>query len=255
MTYSGGGGVVNLLIYLLIVMLISLAVITAVSLEIVSIKDALGWFAPLIATFTGALFAFRLQEYRERTKVNEERIKSLDEALFILGARYNELFNIRTFLESYRELPEEIRALALPATVGSDLSGLRFSFKDLAFLSQMSSPEVLLDLVVEESRFDAAIEALKIRAEQHAHVLQPAMAENKIGEGLWTAEKLEAVLGEFIYHSAITNTNEVFGHVYRSVDSCFQVARSLHKIAKNLYKSRTFILTSPPKTGTEEVKR
>jgi hypothetical protein len=240
------GGVVSFLIYLLIILCISSAIIIAVLAGVVAIKDALGWFAPLVATFTGALFAFRLQEYKERTKLDDERAKSLDEALFILGARYNELLNIKKFLEPYRDLPEEVRALSVPATVGTDLSEMRFSYRDLAFLSQAVSAQLLLDLVVEESRFDAAMEALKIRADQHVRSLQPLMAEKRIGEGLWTAKHLEEALGEFLYRSAITNTGQVFDHVYRSVDSGLEMARNLHRVAKSLYGSRAFMLTSPP---------
>lgn len=236
----------SFLMYLLVIVVVSAALVIAVVAEYVSVKDALGWFAPLIATFTGALFAFRLQEYKERIKIKEDRKKSLNEALFVLAARYNELSNVRKSLEPYRELPEEIRALSLPAMMGTDLSALRFSFKDLVFLARVSSPEILLDLLVEESRFDAAIETLKIRAEQHAHVLQPAMAEHGVGKGLWTAERLESVLGEFLFRSAITNTNQVFDHVYRSLDSCLAVSRNLHGVAKQLYGSEKFIVVSPP---------
>lgn len=234
----------NILIYIAVTIIVSVAIILLIVVGQITLNEAMGWFIPLLATFLGAIFAFRLQESKEKGKLNGDRKAFINEALFILGARYNELLGIKMAMEPYSD--EVQRALAMPSMVAMDLPSLRLSFKDLAFLAAVGKPDVLLDLAVEEQRFDSAIYTVKMRAEFHLNVLQPVMAEKKIGHGYWTREDLELAFGELVYGSAVNNAEQMRRHIYESVDSSLVMINNLHKVAKELYPRDVFIKVGPP---------
>ena len=197
----------------------------------------------LIGTFFGALFAFRLQESKEKAKEVKARKTALNRALLVLGMHHNEIQNYIKELSPY--VSEVDRAFNLPASQPVENLDLRQKFDELDFLLESSNPNILVELIIEQQRFDQVMQAIKLRNNFYVNEVQPVFAAQGLNHRLVAREELREKLGERLFEGAITQVKMVYDHVGSSNDSLQEVFGKLRTVAKELFPSEGFVQFSP----------
>jgi len=198
--------------------------------------------ATLLAAFLGALSAYKLQDNKEQRKEENNRKSSLNQTLFIILRQYNALLGIEREIKKYKNDPG--RAINMPALAINDYADLSYDLESLYFIFDLEGVDInlLLELSVEQERFEQAINCLKLREEFHIQTLQPALSRIGIQRGKrYHKDELKEKLSERIFMSAIQATDQVYESVESTIISLKKMFKKLRNLARNLYPSDKFI--------------
>lgn len=229
-------------VYATVVAICALAIVAAVFSRDLGAKEIAGALLALIGTFLGALFAFRLNQEKERQQELRDQKAALNRSLFILHRQYNALVVYGKHLAS-RSLPVE-RALMLPAQKPPTYSDLTQNFTDLEFLLETKYANSLMRLTIEQERFEQALESVRLRNEFYVHEVQPALERMNVQGKSVTEEELRKGLGERIFGTAMTSSIEMYNHVPSCTVSIKAMHEELFKAAKGVFPDAKFIM--PP---------
>jgi hypothetical protein len=221
-----------------IVTIAAIAVVLLVNDGSFEKKDlAAGLFA-LFGTFIGALLAFRLEQGKEQTRDERARKAALNRALLVLGVHHNEIRTYRDLLLPFKH-PFEL-AFNLDALQPADV-GMHQKFDELDFLLQSSTPNVLFELIIEQARFDQAMEAVKLRNEFFVRKIQPTMAALGLTGRMVSVQELEAKLGDYLFGGAMQGAGMVREQIDASNESVPAMAKKLRAVAKELFPDERFV--------------
>jgi hypothetical protein len=202
-------------------------------------KTSVNLFFPLLGTFLGAAFAFRLQEDKETAKDERARVEAINRALYVLGVQHNE---IRTHLKSFARFETDVdRAINCPAVMPLDNFERRQKIESLEFLLRSSKPNVLFQIDVEQQRFDTCMQAMRQRGQFHVTEVQPQLEKVFRRELEVSIEDLRKGLGERIFEGAMNGARTMFEQMEASNESLPSVARELYGLAKELYPDAKFV--------------
>ena len=232
----------------------ALAATAAVLFGELKVKDLLTPLLAIFATFFGATFAFRLNEAKELRALSNSRREALNRALFTLIRQANAVRQLTRDFQKYSSQFE--RAFNMPAYSPPTYADLTFDFSELDFLLDSSKPSILFALSIEEERFHQMISAIQIRNEFYVGEVQKAMAVHQVNGKKITAAKLEALLGERLFHGAVRGAEEAWQHVIKTDSSLPEIYEELRQLAKEIYPAHRFIdyekvelATSPVETS------
>jgi|SRR3990170_7654293 len=201
--------------------------------------------ATLAAAYFGALFAFKFQERKEERKILTNNIAAGNRAMFLLFRQFNELSVIqKQIIEPARTHPAKFVVMrpALPLNYES----LRFEVNNLSFLLETKHRQVLMDLLIEEGRFHAAVQALNKRSKVHLHDVQPVLEKAGIVEGGdYSLSQLRDAMGNRLFTQLNRATDQMINHIDDSIKSLLQMGDKLYEVLKELYPGETFIRFKP----------
>lgn len=229
-------------LYSALVLLASIAVIAFAQLGSIGEKEVAGALLALLATFVGALFAFRLNEEKDKKSLLKAQKTALNRALFILLRQYNALATITKQLAPFST--EIDRAFNLPANKPPPYVDLTHDFDNLEFLLETEHANVLMQLTIEQEYFHQALESIRIRNEFYVHEIQPALARLKMQSRMVTANQLFTHLEERLFGLAINGAKEIYHHIPESKASILKMHYELFTTAKTLFPDDLFI--KPP---------
>ncbi|MCO7247740.1 hypothetical protein [Halomonas sp. Mc5H-6] len=219
-----------------------LVVATACSLwaGILETSSAIGALATLLAAFLGAYFAFALNEQRELRKVHDEQKVALNRSLFVLARQINAIENYY-FQAAPFSSPHE-RAFSMPAFKPPSYAELAHDFDRLAFLLDSSESQLLMDLTVEQERFEQVIESIRIRNEFYVGEIQPAMIEHGLTGRPFTFEELYQALGERLVCGAMDGSKNVWEHLEGSRKSLPEMHKKLLGMGRKLFPGESLVM-------------
>ena len=206
-------------------------------------KEVGAAFLAMVGTFLGALFAFRLNESREDTKLEKEHKAALNRALFIIARQYNAVCSLAKDLEPYKL--EFERAFNCPALRPPTYSDLVHDFETLDFLLEITDPNVLMRLSVEQEGFHQMIESLRIRNDLYVNEIQPVIAQHGFNRRSVLAHDFRTALGERLYESAVNSASTLYAHVAGSRQRLSSMHAELFNAAKNAYPDAKFVKPAP----------
>lgn len=189
--------------------------------------------------FIGAFSAFWLKSYEESNKEREARKNALNSALFVLVRKINAIGCIKRDLENYTT-PFD-RGLSLPAMKPPDYSDLRQDIYSLHFLIDIDKPQVLLDLTLEQERFEQAINSINIRNDFYVNEVQPALSFHSLNGRPLPLSEFEEKLGERLFQGAIQGAATMYELVYSSEASLHDKYEELRSLAKSLFPGEKFV--------------
>lgn len=195
------------------------------------------------AAFFGSYSAYFLSDKKEQTREYNKKINSLNSALFVTLRQFNALMVIKRELVKWENDPS--RFINMPPRVNSSYSDLKIDLHGIDFLLRESNPNLLLELAVEQERFESAIMACSMRNDFHYKELQPALNAINFNIQNPTIQQLETAVGPKIAGTALKSTENVFSHVYLTHDSLSKIHSQLYKTAKELFPNETFIIFEP----------
>ncbi len=227
------------MVYFLIIVFIAILLAALSATDNFSANDFAKALFPLVATFLGAFLAFRLQEYREELKDQRHKKASINRAILVLGFQHNE---IRQYVKSTSTYKDSIDlAINFPALQPPEKYDISQNFDDLYFLLESHSPNILFELIIEQSRFDQAMESIRIRNEFYVQKFQPILAEKQMKNKKMSKLEMEQELGEYLFCSAVNGAKSMSEHIQESDKSLFELLQKLRKLAKEIYPGDKFI--------------
>ena len=227
------------IMYLLIFILALAVVILGTYTDVISQREIASSVLALFGTFLGATFAFRLNEDKEIKELRSATIAAMNRALFIIVRQHNAIRSYKNELEKY---PAEFeKAFNFPALQPPSYEDLVHNFKDLEFLIESNNPNILFQLTIEQERFHQAMNSIRVRNEFYVHSVQPAIERSELNGKIVTPELALGNLGERIYFGAVNGAKVLSEHVYETEQSLFNMHKSLHKLAREMFPEKKFI--------------
>jgi len=205
-------------------------------------REAFLWFIPLVSTFFGATFAFRLNERKEAQKELDRQRAALNRALLVLGTQWNEVITSARLLRQYHSPHEQ--ALAMPAWEPPPISD-RIPVEDLFFLVDGPDPHILVELIIEQQRFDQCLTAIRLRGKFYVDTVQPAMVSGKVlGRPMPLNQMIEAI-GSHIYTGAMQAAEAMRHQLFPSEKSLWSMIERLRNVGKAMHPSWQIIQFEP----------
>lgn len=204
-------------------------------------KDVLAVLATLIASFAGAWAAFR---FESQGRIAEERKKNIgagNRAIYSVYALWNVLEQFRKeVLEPYRSHPDAW--LNLAAHPSPPIATDRFQTADLQFLLEKDQAGVFAALMLEEQRFNLAIDLIRSRSDLVLNDVFPKMAAAGFSVGhIQNQDAVEKALGVDLCHKLKQITASIFQNVDEDLTSLRSVYVDLRKALERLYPGQTFL--------------
>lgn len=225
--------------YPLALLVAVLVVVAALHTGELKIKDILTPVLAIFGTFFGATFAFRLNEAKDFRSLSNSRREALNRALFTLARQTNAVHQLSRDFQKYTSRFE--RAFNMPAMKPPTYADLVFNMAELDFLLESTNPSILFILSIEEERFHQTISAIQIRNEFYVDEVQKALSAQKINGKATTAAKLEALLGDRLFHGAMNGADMAWQHVTNTNLSLHHAQTELLKLAKEIFPGHKFI--------------
>lgn len=197
--------------------------------------------ATLAAAFTGAGAAFFLNNQREESKRHQNNIESANKALFTLSQMINGLIVIKTHvIDPSRN--ERDRALSILPYLIPDYSKLELDINSLSFILESADPNILGELLIQESNFHQAIISLEKRSELRGGEIESRLEEKGFEEGkLYTKEKIQAMLGPRLFAHIVTATDNFIEAVDKTLPALNEAMQLFNQSLKKIYPRAKFI--------------
>jgi hypothetical protein len=204
-------------------------------------KDVFAALASLVASFAGAWAAFRFQTYQKRDEESQKAVGAGNRAIYTVFALWNVLEQYRKeVLEPYRGRPDAW--LNLAAHPAPPVKVDRFQSSDLQFLLERGQAPVFAALMLEEQRFNLAVDLIRSRSELVLNAVFPRMASAgfKVGQPQ-TLEDVEEALGEDVCHQLKQVTSAIYQNVGEDLASLRVMYADLRKGMQSLFPESRFV--------------
>jgi hypothetical protein len=199
--------------------------------------------ATLVAAFYGAKFAFEFQNNKELEAEKNHNIVAVNRAIFTLSRMANNLFLYqKDFINPVRN--KQAAFLDLRPTLEMEKELIKLDAEALYFLLDTDFRNLLGEVVIEDERYRAAIDAINIRSNLHLQHVQPMLEKAGFKSGITAIVselELEGVLGNRLYSTIKESTDQVIFHVDSTVESLKQVAEKLKDSIKTIYPDEKVI--------------
>ncbi|MES2106105.1 MAG: hypothetical protein V4634_18955 [Pseudomonadota bacterium] len=217
--------------------LMAIAVLS-VYLKIVALTNLVLLVLPIGSAIIGASISNALSMQREYDAERAEQLRALEWTCFVIFRQRNALRSLAHHMGAYRM--DGMRWSSLPAITSPDYSDVRYDMPSLAFLLKTAEIQVVLDLTIEQERFEAALNTVAIRSKFLVDELQPMTSKSGVSNSKLSEAQALQVYGERIYRTAVQYTDAMFEHIDTAIQSNFSLHQRLHKMAKHLFPKNVF---------------
>lgn len=204
-------------------------------------KDVLAALASLVASFAGAWAAFKLQTHEKKAVEDEKAVGAANRAIFTVYALWNVLEQYRKeVLEQFRGRPDAWLNLAAHPAPPVKVEG--FHASGLQFLLERGHSSVYASLMLEEQRFNLAIDLIRSRSNLVLNAAFPRMAAAGFKVGHPQAlDDVENALGEDICHKLRRTTEAIYQNVGEDLASLRALYSELKQALETLFPGRKFV--------------
>ncbi len=198
-------------------------------------------FPTLIAAFLGAWYAFHLHDKKQDNKTKKEHIAAGNRALFVLIRQYNALLGIKgKIIDPVKDMAP--RSLNMRPTLPLKYEHLVIDADSLTFLLETKDRNILMELLIEEERFKAAIQSLNERSKLHIESIQPILAAAGVREKQsYPVDDIKSKLGEQLFLHIERATDEALSHTTNTVESLKNIISKFHSVLKKQYPESSFL--------------
>jgi hypothetical protein len=205
------------------------------------VKESAAPLVTLLASFSGAWFAFRLQSKHKLTEVRNSNIAAANQAFFILLQQLNTIKLIqKDFIDPFRDRVDAF--IVMQPLYPEDHAEMKFDFTALGFLLSTRHKQLLLDIWLEQKRFDEAIKIFNYRSRLHYERVQPKFAQGGIqAETVYPNSVFREVLGPQLYEELERATQQAIMHIDRTLNSLDALRVKLEIGFKDLFPEGDFL--------------
>jgi hypothetical protein len=199
----------------------------------------------LAAAFAGSWSEIKLEDRARSRQRIRDQVAAINRAQFALIQQRNELKNIQSKMIEPRRA-EPLRFITMRPSLSFGDSTARVGVSDLLFLLETDDRELPFLLMLEEKRFETAIQAVNERSRVHIGELQPRLTAAGVKEGSsWTLELLKERLGDDIVLRLQRATDAAVEQVDLTVTSCTAFIDTFHKAMKARFPKESIIRIAP----------
>jgi hypothetical protein len=192
----------------------------------------------LIGAFIGALSAFKLNENRENKKEYKEKNTALNKALFTLIRKINAVKSMRNTFSPYKT--DLDRAFSLPAAKPPSYNDLKFNFEELDFLLA-EYPQLLMNLSIEQERFEQTFSAIEVRNNFYVNEVQPALNDLNLNNRKIVVADFADALGERLFQGSLNGAQTMYSLIESTDKSLVEVHDEFSKIAREIFPGEKFV--------------
>lgn len=205
-----------------------------VSLDDPGVLSFLDYLMPLVAAFAGAFSAFLLHDNRNRRRENKKRRDNINRAIFVLVRQLQTIHGYKQSLDEHKERLE--RFAIVPPIQSSSFDDVQIDIESLTFLIDTPYTNDLMQLSLEQNRYEKALFTLRQRSEYHINTVLPAVEKSGINNfsGI-TLEQLKDSLGPGVVEGAIGNTDQMYEHIYDAFEHLKQMIERLNEIGREMF--------------------
>lgn len=206
-----------------------------------SIENIINPLATLVAAFGGVWFAFLFEKNHKKEEDKKKNIASVNRALYTIYNMWNILcqYNI-DIIKPCKSLPDAW--LNMAATLPSSNGLSTFAYDDLAFIFQSETPNVYSNLLLEEQRFNLAINIIQARSSIVLNQVFPRLSAAGINPGKGAGKDvLEEIIGIDNVHKLKLLTKSIIENVTQDLSSLISVHDELRSAMKIMYPNAKFI--------------
>ena len=195
----------------------------------------------LVAAFAGAWYAFRLSDRDKARQVERGEAAAINRIQFALIQQVNILKLIQAqSIDPVRDHPG--RFIAMRALLPVRERRPRLDADCLSFLLETEDRELPFAVMIEQDRFETALQAVDERSRFHLDVVQPRLAAAGIRERVdYLPGDVKSALGEDVLLRLQRATGEAILHVDRTIESTSSLVATLHRAMKARYPRQQFI--------------
>lgn len=193
----------------------------------------------LIGGFIGAYSAFQLRRYEEAIAERRRQENALNQALFIFIRQMNAIMGLKGDFDKFKT--PFARGLSLPAMKPPDYADLKHDLKELYFLLEKREPQLLMDITIEQERFEQALNAIAIRNDFYVNEVQPALSHHALNGRPLPLAEFEEKLGERLFQGAINGAQSMCELVDSSNESLPKTYKKLRETAVSLFPGARFV--------------
>lgn len=206
-----------------------------------SLKDYISSLATLIAAFSGAWLAFHLTNKAKIRQEEEQKFMELSKALFVLSRQINAIAPVGSNVNEYSD--NERMAFQMPAYKMNDYIDLKIDFNGLAFLASTEYVQDILELTIEQERFEQVLECIRVRHQHYHDKVLPELVSNNLTNSNSRVDITEYKdkLREDIYKGALQSAKQVRSEVDAYLKSSIKMHKRLNSIATSIFPKRRFI--------------
>lgn len=197
--------------------------------------------ATLVAAFYGAKYAFQFQKDKENEDIKKRNIVNGNSVIFNMMRMTTNLRNFqRQIIDPARNLP--VRFIQMRSTLHLIDEDIKLNIESVYFLLEADERNILGELVTEEARYRAALNAVNERSRLHREEIQPSLERAGIIEGGdYSLAQIENALGNRLYITIQHATDEAINHVDSTIVSLKQIADKLRASLKKIYPDEIII--------------
>jgi len=206
-----------------------------------TLVDLINPLTTLIAAFGGSIAAFKLHQFQKDRTSTQKNITAGNRALLTLLQQANtlKLFQF-DFIEPFRDSPG--RHFEIQPSLPYQENSLIFDIQSLEFLLDPKHQQVLMNLVLEENRYQETIKAINTRSRHHFEAVQPKLSNAGIKEGeIYTGEQFRVAIGDFDYMHLQRLTDAVVLHVDRTTESLVAMKNQLRETLLQQFPKGKFV--------------
>ncbi|MCQ4296872.1 hypothetical protein NAU58_14925 [Pseudomonas stutzeri] len=208
------------------------------------LEPASNFFTTLFGALAGAFFAFKFSdkiESRKRKAEEQERVgkevATINRAILNLAIQYNTICNIKSELDKQKSIHHA--AFSMPAFTNFH-DGTRVDVGELALILTVS-PQLLLDISIEQDGFIQAIKSLNVRNEFYVGILQPQMSKAGLLDRTCPLNEYSSKLSLGTFKTAYSSIENVISNVQSSHDGLKSKISSLRSESKSKYPQYKFM--------------
>lgn len=211
----------------------------------------LDWLSPLatlLASFLGAWFAFRLQDLARLSETRAAQVEAANSVIFSVAQMLNSLKIFQLdYIEPHRNDPG-ISYSMLPLYGPAELN-IKMNYSSLGYLLDPEHGQIVMELFIQQQRYDEAIRLINYRSELHLNSVQPILEKSGFTPGKeYSIEEFRAALGVLIAAKIEQATAHVVQQVDNTISTLEETKNGLRSILKSMYPDYNFIdfVVAPP---------
>ena len=203
--------------------------------------DLLTHLITLVAAFSGAWFAFLLNDRAKARETTRQQVAALNRAQFTLIRQINTLKNIQSqVIDPVRQHPGRHVAMRAFLQVRDEVPPL--DLDGLSFLLETDDRNLVLEIMIESQRFNGAVQVLNERSLLHRERVQPLLDPAGIREGgRYSDSDFVRALGEPLCLTLKRVTDAAIDNVDQSVSSCEALSARFYEAMKKRFPKHVII--------------
>ena len=195
--------------------------------------------ATLLAAFSGAKYAFKLQINKEKEDTKKRNVVNGNIAIFNISRMINTLWNVQNkIIDPVRN--HQYRFIQMKPTLHLGNEDIQINIEKLYFLLETDDRNLLGELAIEEERYHSALDTINERSQFHIKEIQPSLERARIDKDC-TIDQIETALSERQLITIKQITEDAIDTVDKTLKSLERVADKLRASLKKEYPNKIII--------------